>query len=47
MENILIYPLTDNTSDLTNSDITSNTALSIKILSLIDNAGIRIYHNDT
>jgi hypothetical protein len=45
-KDILIYPITNNLSDITNSDITSTHAINVNVLSLVDSAGIAIYKDD-
>lgn len=43
---ILIYPITGNLSDITNNDITSNYAININILSLVNSTGLAVYYNN-
>ena len=45
-DNILIYPITGILSDITNTDITTNYAININILSLINSTGLAVYYNN-
>jgi len=46
-KDILIYPITNNLSDITNTDITTSHAINVNILSLVNSTGIAIYKDNT
>lgn len=46
-KDILIFPVTNNLSDITNTDVTVTNAINVNIISLVDGKGIAIYKNNS